>query len=127
LKNLLIIVVFILLVSLYIVNDAAATPFNDKSQSHITPSSTNQQRTPIRYNSTLYERYHGKHTARAQPTLQGFNDKNGDLRKNQFSAPSANYVQRDNCAIVTDNTFNDRSTAERICQPTSRQFQAYYP
>ena len=119
--------VFILLVSLYIVNDAAATPFNDKSQSYITPSSTNQQREPIRYNSTLYERYYGKHTARAQPTLKGFNDRNKKKKKNQSSAPATSYIQRDNCAIVTDNTFNDRDTAERVCKPTSRQFQAYYP
>lgn len=126
-KNPSTIVVFILMVVLYGINNAAATPFNDRSQPDATPPSSDQQREPIRYNSTLYEHYYGKHTARSQPTLEGFNNRNGDLRQNQFSAPPASHVQRDNCTTVIDDTFNNRSNAKRVCKPTSRQFQAYYP
>ncbi len=126
-KNLSTIFVSLFLVGLYVVNNAAATPFNDRSHSDVTSPSSDQPREPIRYNSTLYERYHGKSPARAQPNLAGFNNKNGVLRQDQFSPPAARYVRRDNCTITIDNTFNDRITAKRICNPISRQFQAYYP
>jgi hypothetical protein len=119
--------VSLFLVGLYVINNAAATPFNDRSQPDVRSPSSDQPREPMRYNSTLYERYHGKSPARIQPNLAGFNNKNGALRQDQFSTPAARYVQQDNCTITIDNTFNDRTTAKRICNPNSRQVQAYYP